>query len=473
MDYTSNQTAQGLASLGRGNDSMLVHMTPREVQGLQGLAMAHGGSLTINPNTGLPEAGFLDAILPMAGGALLSPFMGPLGAGLLIGGVTALTSGDLGKGIMAGLGGYGGADLGKIFTKMGTSGGIPVGAGAEVAKSGIAEALPMGSAQNISMFTPTGIAGTQTAALGGPQATFGALTANTPNVYSGAQGMADVAGTQNQILGGLGPQTATSGGGYSQMGELAKSLGGTGGTYSDMAKGAGDFISDPIGQYDAFKAAGGSGMKLATTGLGLASSLLPEPETPKGYVDPDTGKWRSDTGGLSLSDKFDSNLRLVAEGGAIESKNYVGGGSITSNAQAGTGLSGLYSNQDMQPTANISQDGYGIGRLDNLAAQRSTENAKLLGYAYGGLTSLKPGGYLDGAGDGMSDSIPATIEGKQPARLADGEFVVPADVVSHLGNGSSKAGSKRLYSMLDKVRQARTGNKKQGKQIKPEKYMPA
>jgi hypothetical protein len=83
------------------------------------------------------------------------------------------------------------------------------------------------------------------------------------------------------------------------------------------------------------------------------------------------------------------------------------------------------------------------------------------------------GGYLDGAGDGMSDSIPATIEGKQPARLADGEFVVPADVVSHIGNGSSKAGSKRLYAMLDKVRHARTGNKKQGKEIKAEKYLPA
>ena len=83
------------------------------------------------------------------------------------------------------------------------------------------------------------------------------------------------------------------------------------------------------------------------------------------------------------------------------------------------------------------------------------------------------GGYLDGQGDGMSDSIPATIEGKQPARLADGEFVVPADVVSHIGNGSSKAGSQRLYSMLDKVRKARTGHTKQGKQINPNKYMPA
>jgi hypothetical protein len=95
----------------------------------------------------------------------------------------------------------------------------------------------------------------------------------------------------------------------------------------------------------------------------------------------------------------------------------------------------------------------------------------------GGIHALRSGGrpskggYLDGAGDGMSDSIPATIEGKQPARLADGEFVVPADVVSHLGNGSTKAGAKRLYAMLDKVRKARTGTKKQGKQINPNKYM--
>lgn len=85
----------------------------------------------------------------------------------------------------------------------------------------------------------------------------------------------------------------------------------------------------------------------------------------------------------------------------------------------------------------------------------------------------KKGGYLDGPGDGMSDSIKATIEDKQPARLADGEFVVPADVVSHLGNGSTKAGAKRLYSMLDRVRKARTGNTRQGKEIKADKYMPA
>ena len=97
--------------------------------------------------------------------------------------------------------------------------------------------------------------------------------------------------------------------------------------------------------------------------------------------------------------------------------------------------------------------------------------------ASGGIASL--GSYSDGGrllkgpGDGMSDGIPATISNKQPARLADGEFVVPADVVSGLGNGSTDAGAKHLYGMMDKVRQARTGTKKQGKQINPHKYMPA
>jgi hypothetical protein len=81
--------------------------------------------------------------------------------------------------------------------------------------------------------------------------------------------------------------------------------------------------------------------------------------------------------------------------------------------------------------------------------------------------------FLSGGGDGMSDDIPATIDGKQPARLADGEFVVPADVVSHLGNGSSKAGAKKLYKMMDRIRQARTGKKSQAPEVKSERYMPA
>ena len=80
--------------------------------------------------------------------------------------------------------------------------------------------------------------------------------------------------------------------------------------------------------------------------------------------------------------------------------------------------------------------------------------------------------YLQGETDGMADKIPAKIGQDQPAALSHGEFVIPADVVSHLGNGNSDAGAKKLYSMMDKIREARTGTKKQGKQINPDKFMP-
>jgi hypothetical protein len=93
-------------------------------------------------------------------------------------------------------------------------------------------------------------------------------------------------------------------------------------------------------------------------------------------------------------------------------------------------------------------------------------------YASGGIADMAQGRYLGGATDGMADKIPARIGGKQEAKLSHGEFVVPADVVSHLGNGNSDAGAKRLYEMMDRIRQARTGTSKQGKQINPNKFLP-
>jgi hypothetical protein len=99
--------------------------------------------------------------------------------------------------------------------------------------------------------------------------------------------------------------------------------------------------------------------------------------------------------------------------------------------------------------------------------------------AGGGISGLHPneykagGQYLQGPGDGMSDNIRANIDGHQEARLATSEFVLPADVVSHIGNGSSEAGAKKLHAMMARIRKARTGNPKQGKQIKAEKYLPA
>jgi hypothetical protein len=106
------------------------------------------------------------------------------------------------------------------------------------------------------------------------------------------------------------------------------------------------------------------------------------------------------------------------------------------------------------------------GLADTAVARRYMKGGHLGSYSDGGRL-------LKGPGDGMSDNIPAKIGEKQPARLADGEFVIPADVVSGLGNGSTDAGARKLYAMMDKVRQARTGKKSQGKEINANKYMPA
>jgi len=141
------------------------------------------------------------------------------------------------------------------------------------------------------------------------------------------------------------------------------------------------------------------------------------------------------------------------------------------------GIAGMLEDAKAQGlTPEAYQQIYGRGNAMQ-AMQKALKEGKMINMAHGGISSL--GGYSDGGrmlkgpGDGMSDSIPGVIAGKQPARLADGEFVVPADVVSHLGNGSTDAGAKQLYSMMDKVRKARTGKKKQAPAVKANRYMPA
>jgi hypothetical protein len=155
------------------------------------------------------------------------------------------------------------------------------------------------------------------------------------------------------------------------------------------------------------------------------------------------------TGGSTL---YEQTPVSAASGGMIN--YYAMGGNVQENPPDDqTGM------MNHSPMTNFNQPGI-MSMVDRTVPQQT--------FAAGGMPR-----FLSGGGDGMSDSIKANINGTQEARLADGEFVVPADVVSHLGNGSSKAGAKQLYSMMDKVRQARVGTKKQGKQINPRKYLAA
>jgi hypothetical protein len=348
-------------------------------------------------------------------------------------------------GLTGGLGGYGGSQLGSTFGKaFGGTGGTTAGAMDDIIAAG---AQNMGGgAGNIGAFST--FADKVSPAASAIPKTATSLTNQISPFTNNTLGTS--LGVQN-----VNPTVGVNAGGYDAVAELAKpsqvmsNLGDFGSGVKNLS-GFGDMsIGDAYGK---FTKAGGTAADLAMPVGGAVLSGLEPSDLGYGvgnlYEDPDKGKYRGPQGQLNLSDRFNTGLRL-ATGGSIQSG----------------GIRDLYGTPDNQPTISPGLSGFGLGRLNNLAGEQAMTQAQTLGYA--------KGGYLNGQGDGMSDSIPATIEGKQPARLADGEFVIPADVVSHLGNGSSKAGSKRLYAMLDKVRHARTGNKKQGKEINPAKYMPA
>jgi len=120
-----------------------------------------------------------------------------------------------------------------------------------------------------------------------------------------------------------------------------------------------------------------------------------------------------------------------------------------------------------QARTQAQQQAQGIAALQ---APRLDEKPMM---AAGGIIGMNTGYYLGGTTDGMADKVPARIDSGQEARLSDGEFVIPADVVSHLGNGNSEAGAKQLYEMMSRTRKTRTGNPKQGKEINPRKMLPA
>jgi hypothetical protein len=578
MNYPQ-QSAQGLASLGRYGDSMLVHMSPKEVAGLQSLAMSKGGSLTINPDTGMPEAFILDMALPVAGAFFGIP---PEFTAALMAGKTLIEGGDLGSAALSAFGGYTGGKMGQSLKSfVDPIQKLPTSAVNAVANT--AQTLTGGGAGNIGAFntfadkiSPAASGVTNTATSLTNQ--FSPFTNNrlgtdlgirntTPTVDVNMGGYDAAAQTADSLKSSFAPSFAPSFGGQGMIQPGGADTLSTAGapTYganvgagtdigSTISQGASDFstqfgaaVKNPV-DFARHVGEGDALMGGAKIGMYAASPFIEgmmEPQTFT-YTDPDKDKYRGPQGQLNLSDRFDTGLRL-ATGGTIQSG----------------GIRDLYGTPDNQPTISPGLSGFGLGRLNNLAGEQAMTQAQTLGYADGGdvvagetgmnldalptlnlntgtssvissgnsfgngsemmgensplyrylgvsrgyspytpqgmhrgllgrfidvpervsthtsagmhrgLLGMARGGYLDGAGDGMSDSIPATIEGKQPARLADGEFVIPADVVSHIGNGSSKAGSKKLYAMLDKVRHARTGNKKQGKEIKADKYLPA
>jgi hypothetical protein len=247
--------AQQMQSMGRGEDSVLMHMTPGEVGGLQALAQSAGGSLTINPHTGLPEAGFLSSLLPTLLGGLLTVVSGgalsPLLAAGLVGGGTGLATGSLKKGLMAGLGAFGGAGLaGGITSAMGSGAANAATAGADAATIGSTAADLGTTAATQALTTAPTALGAGAAGLGADAASIGSTvgsnmglgagTSAIPSIASpfadiGASTVANTAAPSNMLGNMFGPTAGRFGEGFSQA--AGQNLMGTASTPSMMRTG--------------------------------------------------------------------------------------------------------------------------------------------------------------------------------------------------------------------------------------------
>jgi hypothetical protein len=573
-------------------------MSKGEVKSLNDIAMAHGGHLTINPHTGLPEAGFLSSLLPMIAGAGLTAVSGgainPMTASLLVGGVTGVMTGSLSKGLMAGLGAYGGAGLGS---SLATSGMQAEAAAAEAAKTGpfAANAAPAAvpAAPPPINYSTLGMPDVTSSVIAQPGNVADVLAKapaaaplGTPMTAAGTP-VANLSASQNLGYTGKGISTLGTGEGWSRLAsnagggmDLAKyGLAAAAPTISEamatkpVQKPAEDKDmgqryeynpgvvtptpkADPYGreqryynpsytpisneraksiygyadggvatatpqpgeqpsyEYDPmkqlfakiesmpsddqnkqaaetqrmgggpqtpmtdaqFNAQQAQGQKNAE-GLGnfgegigkgiksllsqppmlvqLAQALYGQMSTSSGGVSPSSGSPMggiSSTGTHAQAAAANAAANAAAAGGGRGGSGNVGTGGGSTASGVGTGIGGLGGMGGGLKAGGLSDAHYNLG-----------------GYSDGGRL-------LRGPGDGVSDSIPAVIGKKQPARLADGEFVVPARIVSELGNGSTEAGARKLYAMMDRIQKARgstVGKGKVAKNSRADKYLPA
>lgn len=552
-----HNTAHYLKSKGRGRDTELVHMSKREIKGLQDLALAHGGSLSINPETGLVEAGFLEQILPVVAAAgltyltagaaapVLSAAMGSTlaggiaagaGAGALISGGTAAIQGkDAGKAalmggiggaISGGLGAYDGAATADMFTKGATD---ATTAGAQEAAKGVTAESVAGGFQYSpsgelvpSNYSPaiTGAgaspyipAGTPTTAAS-PALNIGDVEAQAGGFYGGQAPANPYANmTNQQISNATGIQTPQTSPTYysglkpDQYIQKAAIQGlPAAGLLEDKPQQMGpeEEKSKLIGlspnfrpytpaqpnpyyraQYPTYAAEGGIMSSYQSGGPVERMSQMNTAINPQGGLYPqgmiDKTQYAMPTQRPTSMEVLDAGAQRTFARGGITQQAYLPKGDAGKFVDSDVNTRGLSAlDAAMQRNKKL------MGRAGVKMAEMPKTGIKSLGgdfsdtAAKGGVAHL--GDYSDGGrllrgpGDGVSDNIPATIGGKQPARLADGEFVVPARIVSELGNGSTEAGAKRLYAMMDRVQNARKktiGKGKVAKDSKSSKYLPA
>jgi hypothetical protein len=538
--------AQHLASRGRKGDSMLVHMAPEEVSGLQALARAGGGTLTLNPDTGLPEANFLKRMLPMIIGAGITAATGGAAApwmiGLGLGGAETIRTGSLEKGLMAGLGAYGGAGLAGGLMGAGNAAASQAASAANPSFVGPMPGAASGTSALGAGIQNLGAAGGPSAAVsamgGGAQAAKYGLAALSPTMQPEAAKPYDGGGpnpyeydydpnkqTYTRVAPGtrardmmppsLAPITTMAAGGpvedmsYQNRMDTMMANGGQmcagGGQINlqgtiDMGGGGG---GGQFGQAsnNGYKAAGSGSAGQFGNDQMMSPAVMPSPNP-----------FSSGMGGSSSG--FDSRAVQANPQGFAQYMAQMGrreqqmpGSTMMARPQGGSYEQYLAGRNPLQQDLQMSKEQFGASQrranaLEEMSfaavmPQRYNSSSEMNlptstgtggSFAAGGMASMARGGpshlgdysdggrLLKGPGDGVSDSIPATIADKRPARLADGEFVVPARIVSELGNGSTEAGARKLYAMMDRVQKARgktTGKNRVAVNSRAEKLLPA
>lgn len=412
--------AEHLRAQGRGKDTELVHLTKREVRAMEGLAKAVGGSLTRNPKTGLPEAGFLDSLLPTILGTAAN-FIVP-GSGMIVGGLTgALQNKDnpLMGAALGAAGGYGGAQLGQGLSNMGQAAAVDsmiTGAAGNVMPTA-AQAAGQGLASAVT--NP----GTAISYMGGPMAAAkSAGLAAAPLLYQ--QAMAD------------GEEGAPRKFGSGEKREFDYDAGYTGGEMTGPAASSERRWFTP--EYNRRYAEGGQVQAKTESGAPAynfnAGSGTFSPKMTSGSASGEVA-WTpqsmanavasamagGDTLPASLIEALMSNRRKY---------RYAAGGEVT------LAEGGFIIPADVVSMVGNGSSNAGLEALAQLGAQP-----------------------IDGPGDGQSDDIPASIDGKRPARLARQEAYLPPEAVRAAG------GARKLYKMLDRVRTMAHGKSQQQRPV--------
>jgi hypothetical protein len=394
--------AQNVQAQGRNGDSMLVHMTPGEVGGLQALAMQQGGSLTVNPKTGLPEANFLKSILPtlIGAGLMFIPGVNAVGAGLITGGIEAARTGDIGKGILAGLGAYGGANLAGGLMSAGTAANA-----ANAANVAGTDALTAAGTNALEAaapaLTPTQqlTTGAQNIFASGP-AGSAARTAALGNLggYSGLATQAGMAAAPALLaqpeVKPIEPEKSTYEGPYVPTPREARFP--TLDQQKNLSTSEFQYFDDvnPVPGFQPFSATQSAQAAPTTSGLSapVATPTMAEEE-------------RLRMAGLSTPMRMkDGGVPMLEDGGFVLTKKAVDG----------------------------------LGKGDNKRGQQ-VASAGL------GAIPIKGAGAKRGPKAGVDDKIKTSIEGKRPALVSNGEAYVPKKQVAKHG------GAKKFYALMKKA----------------------